>query len=94
MRPHWTDFLAVRRDGHLIGLIELEAYASLVYGMPETARASWLTLAHVAHHRSPRYFERFGFVPVERDAVPPDVKQSVEFRGACPDPASVMMLAL
>ncbi len=37
------------------------------------------------------FFRRFGFRPVERTAVPPGVRQSVEFRGACPASAVVMM---
>ena len=37
------------------------------------------------------YFPRFGFAPVRRAAVPESVKISVEFRGACPDSAIVMM---
>ena len=36
------------------------------------------------------YFPRFGFTRTTRSAVPPAVKASVEFRGACPDTALVM----
>ena len=36
------------------------------------------------------YFPRFGFTRTTRSAVPPAVKASAEFRGACPDTASVM----
>ena len=36
------------------------------------------------------YFPRFGFTRTTRSAVPPAVKVSVEFRGACPDTALVM----
>jgi N-acetylglutamate synthase-like GNAT family acetyltransferase len=41
-----------------------------------------------------RYFPRFGFETVERDAVPDGVRSSVEFREACPASAIVMRLAL
>lgn len=41
-----------------------------------------------------RYFPSFGFVKTQRDAVPDDVKQSVEFREACPATATVMTLQL
>ena len=41
-----------------------------------------------------RYFPSFGFVKTERDAVPDEVKQSVEFREACPASATVMALEL
>jgi amino-acid N-acetyltransferase len=36
------------------------------------------------------YFPRFGFTRTARSAVPPAVKASAEFRGACPDTALVM----
>jgi amino-acid N-acetyltransferase len=41
-----------------------------------------------------RYFPSFGFVKTTRDTVPHDVKQSVEFREACPATATVMSLDL
>ena len=41
-----------------------------------------------------RYFPSFGFVKTQRDAVPEEVKQSVEFREACPASATVMALEL
>ena len=40
------------------------------------------------------WFPRFGFAPIGREAVPPSVRQSVEFREACPASAVVMHLAL
>ena len=36
------------------------------------------------------YFPQFGFARTTRSAVPPAVKASAEFRGACPDTALVM----
>jgi len=36
------------------------------------------------------YFPRFGFTRTTRSAVPEAVKESAEFRGACPDTAVVM----
>lgn len=41
-----------------------------------------------------RYFPRFGFSPVSRDAVAPAVRVSEEFRGACPDSAVAMRKVL
>ena len=38
-----------------------------------------------------RYFPSFGFRAIDRDAVPPDVRETAEFRGACPASATVMM---
>lgn len=40
----------------------------------------------------PAYFERFGFQPVRRDSVPPDIRNSHEFTTLCPDTAVVMAL--
>lgn len=37
-----------------------------------------------------RFFPRFGFETIARDAVPSSVQASVEFRGACPASAIVM----
>jgi amino-acid N-acetyltransferase len=37
-----------------------------------------------------RYFPRFGFEAIERDAVPDSVRRSVEFTSACPSTAVVM----
>jgi amino-acid N-acetyltransferase len=37
-----------------------------------------------------KYFPRFGFAPTSRSAVPPTVRASAEFQGACPDTAIVM----
>jgi amino-acid N-acetyltransferase len=41
-----------------------------------------------------RFFERLGFVPISREDVPEPVRVSAEFRGACPDTAAVLRLAL
>ena len=41
-----------------------------------------------------RYFPTFGFVKTDRDAVPDEVKQTVEFREACPSSATVMALEI
>lgn len=40
------------------------------------------------------FFPRFGFERVERADVPDDVKQSIEFRSACPSSALVMRVRL
>jgi L-amino acid N-acyltransferase YncA len=41
-----------------------------------------------------RYFPRFGFRVIERAAAPAAVRESVEFREACPASAAVMQLSL
>ena len=40
------------------------------------------------------YFPRFGFRPVDREAVPDAVRASEEFREACPDSATAMLTTL
>lgn len=40
------------------------------------------------------FFPRFGFRPVERSAVDPAVRQSIEFTSACPSSALVLMAIL
>ncbi len=40
------------------------------------------------------WFPRFGFAPISRAEVPASLHASAEFRGACPESASVMQLAL
>lgn len=37
------------------------------------------------------WFTRFGFRPVKRSAIPHSVTESIEFRGACPSTATIMM---
>jgi amino-acid N-acetyltransferase len=37
-----------------------------------------------------RYFPSFGFEKTTRDAVPPEIQATDEFRGACPASATVM----
>ena len=39
------------------------------------------------------YFPAFGFTSVSREAVPPDIRATAEFRVACPDSATVMVRA-
>jgi amino-acid N-acetyltransferase len=41
-----------------------------------------------------RYFPSFGFVATTRDAVPPPIRETVEFTSACPSSATVMCLSL
>ncbi len=40
------------------------------------------------------YFPRFGFVEVSRENLPSSLKDSAEFKGACPDSATAMILEL
>ena len=40
------------------------------------------------------FFERLGFRPITREAVPAPVRASAEFRGACPASAAILRLPL
>ena len=40
------------------------------------------------------FFPRFGFAPIDRERVPGEVRQSVEFQGACPETCAVMTSSL
>jgi len=54
------------------------------------AEARGLDTLYLLTTTAERYFPRFGFVPVARDAVPAEVRDTVEFRGACPASAVAM----
>ena len=67
---------------------------ALVTRALESARAAGARNAYLLTTTAERWFPRFGFMPIPRDAVPPGVRQSVEFREACPASAVVMHRAL
>jgi amino-acid N-acetyltransferase len=54
------------------------------------ARAAGARDAYLLTTTAERWFPRFGFVAIARDEVPPGVRQSIEFREACPASAVVM----
>lgn len=58
------------------------------------ATARQMTALYLLTTTAERYFPAFGFVPVTRDAVPTSVRDTVEFKDACPASATVMMLNL
>lgn len=63
----------------------------LVNHIVDRAVASGVKELYLLTTTAEDYFPKFGFVRSSRDAVPPAVKQSAEFRGACPDTAVVMV---
>jgi L-amino acid N-acyltransferase YncA len=65
--------------------------AALVGRCLEDARAAG-SGPRAADDVAERYFPRFGFEVIDRDAVPEGVRASAEFRGACPASATVMRL--
>jgi amino-acid N-acetyltransferase len=67
---------------------------ALVARALDTARDAGARDAYLLTTNAEGWFPRFGFTHVVRDAVPPGVRQSVEFREACPASAIVMHRAL
>src|SRR5215204_2940199 len=70
------------------------AGAALVGRCLDDARAAGIRTLVLLTTSAERYFPRFGFEVIDRDAVPKSVRASAEFRGACPASASVMRLVL
>ena len=60
----------------------------------DLARSLGADAAYLLTTTAGDFFPRFGFAPVERADVPDDVKQSIEFRSACPSSALAMRVAL
>src|SRR3954466_4571417 len=64
--------------------------AKLVERLLDRARKTGISEIYLLTTTAENYFPRFGFERTTRDAVPGAVKQSSEFRAACPDTAIVM----
>jgi amino-acid N-acetyltransferase len=60
----------------------------------DLARSLGADTAYLLTTTAGDFFPRFGFARVERAEVPDDVKQSIEFRSACPASALAMRLEL
>lgn len=67
---------------------------ALVRRVLEHARERGIADVFLLTTTAERYFPRFGFEPVARHEVPGEVRQSVEFREACPASAVVMRMVL
>ena len=90
--------LEVYDDGALLRSVAVDADARgrglgqrLTAAALELAGALDLPAVFLLTTTADGFFPRFGFRQVSRDDVPPGVKQSVEFRSACPSSAIVMM---
>jgi amino-acid N-acetyltransferase len=93
--------LEVYRDGALLRSV---AVAAPVRGTGLGVRLTEAALARARARRLPAvylltttadaFFPRFGFARITRDDVPESVKESVEFRSACPASAIVMRKVL
>jgi N-acetylglutamate synthase-like GNAT family acetyltransferase len=71
------------------GLAEQLVRAQIVEAYKRQLRALYLLTLNTEP-----YFARFGFELIEREQVPPPVKRSHEFAGACPTSAHAMSLTL
>jgi len=58
------------------------------------AEAQGICALYLLTTTAERYFPSFGFAKTTRDAVPPPVQATEEFRSACPASATVMCLPL
>ena len=58
------------------------------------ARRRGLRAVYLLTTNATAYFERLGFVPVERSETPAEIRASSEFATVCPDSAIVMTLPL
>lgn len=63
---------------------------NLVERLLEDSRARGVERIYLLTTTAEDWFPRFGFVRITRADVPDAVRQSAEFRGACPDTAVVM----
>ncbi|HJU89395.1 MAG TPA: arsenic resistance N-acetyltransferase ArsN2 [Gemmatimonadaceae bacterium] len=67
---------------------------ALVTRVIADAEARGINALYLLTTTAERYFPSFGFTPVARDTVPEDIRQTSEFREACPASAVVMARTL
>ncbi|HEX5970642.1 MAG TPA: arsenic resistance N-acetyltransferase ArsN2 [Gemmatimonadaceae bacterium] len=66
---------------------------ALVTRVISDAEARGLRALYLLTTTAERYFPSFGFHTISRDDVPDDLRETAEFRGACPASATVMCRA-
>lgn len=66
----------------------------LVNDLIAHARANQLSAIYLLTTTAAAWFPKFGFVVIDRTAVPPTLSSTVEFTSACPSSATVMRYAL
>jgi amino-acid N-acetyltransferase len=89
--------LEVYRDGALLRSVAVDSQArsrgighQLTRAAIEMAQQLGVPAVYLLTTTAERFFPRFGFDRIERSDVPIDVRESVEFRSACPSTAVVM----
>jgi amino-acid N-acetyltransferase len=68
--------------------------AALVRAVLDRAREGGMQEIYLLTTTAERWFPRFGFRPIAREQVPDAVRESVEFREACPASAAVMRVLI
>jgi amino-acid N-acetyltransferase len=62
--------------------------------MVTRARSSGMSKLYLITDGAEKFFEKFGFAPLERAKLPAEVRGTAEFRTYCPESASVMVKEL
>ena len=93
--------IEIYADGGLLRSVAVDADrrgtglgARLTAAAIDEARRRKLAALYLLTTTAERFFPRFGFEPISRDQVPASVQDSIEFRGACPASAIVMLKRL
>ena len=88
-------------DGALLRSVVVEASARglgigkrLTMAAVEQARSLELPAVYLLTTTAAAFFPKLGFELTTREAVPPSVRQSIEFQSACPGSANVLTLRL
>ena len=93
--------LELYEDGALLRSVVVSSSArgrglgqKLTHAVLDAARARGVTDVYLLTTTAERFFPKLGFSAVSRENVPFSIRQSVEFRGACPDTAICMRKTL
>ncbi|MBZ5560377.1 MAG: arsenic resistance N-acetyltransferase ArsN2 [Acidobacteriia bacterium] len=93
--------LEIYRDGALMRSVAVAPAVQgqglgqrLTEAIVDLAREKAVPAIYLLTTTADRYFPKFGFERITRDAVPDTVKASVEFASACPSTATVMRKVL
>ena len=93
--------IEIYADGGLLRSVAVDADrrgtglgARLTAAAIEDAERRALPALYLLTTTAEQFFPRFGFERIAREDVPPSVQASIEFRGACPASAIVMLKRL